>query len=122
MQVVSELAVQREATADFIEAHPVDLVLTRRTQQSDNAGGYVTTETQLLVQRFALTGAGSGRPEVATQVGEVTQYQLQLVGYHTADIREHDTFTLEGGNYRVDFVYPERDYRIVALVLFEGTA
>lgn len=108
-------------TNEFIKANPTSLVLTRHTESPSATGGVDHVETNLLAQDFVISGGASMRPpEATTEAGNIANYTIQLIGYYDADVQDGDTFTIDGGRYQVDFVYPDRDYRTVVQAIYRG--
>lgn len=123
MKVLTEIDALKESTEDFLETNSRLITLTRHTKTRTETGGWVTSETVLEPQSFAIIGPTAGlrrAPEVPTDVGQVASYHLSLVGYPNADVRDSDTFELDGGKYRVDFVFPEHKYKTHAIIVYEG--
>lgn len=121
MKVQTELEAKREATDHFIQDNAISIPLTRHDRTRTPSGGYSDTERVLLAQDFRITGApGLTGAESRVNIGEVTSYGVQIVGYWDADIQDGDTFILNGGRYKITFVYPERSYRTIADAIYQG--
>lgn len=128
MNTVSAIEANREITRDYLKESGFEVVLTRYTRVPSDTGGYTTDSQELAPQIFALIGPQAGlrrSPEEITNVGEVANYNLSLLGHHNANVQDGDTFILDGGKYRVDFVFPDQyraRYETVAVVVYEGRA
>ena len=121
MKVQSELDIQRETTADFIDQLPTSIVLTRSTRTRTGTGGYTEVESSLPAQEFRIIGSSSLlEPERRAEVGEVAGYRVQMVGHWDADVQDGDSFVLNNHRYRVEFVYPERSHRTVVDTVYRG--
>lgn len=126
MKTISIIDVHRRMTKEYLEDAGIELILTRHERVKSDTGGYSTTSRVLDSQIFAIIGPQAGlrrAPEVPSNVGDVAAYNLTLLGYHDADVRDNDTFELDGGRYRVDFVFPDSyraQYEKVCVVVYEG--
>lgn len=121
MKVQTELETKREATNYFIQDNPITIPLTRNDRVRTPTGGYKDEERTLVGQDFRIVGsAGLNQPEAQTNVGTVANYGIQIVGYWDADVEDGDEFTINGGRYKVTFVYPDRAYRTIAQANYQG--
>lgn len=117
------LAENRAATEAFINAAPVDLVLTPRVKQSDGTGGrQMVLGDPRSSQRFSLLEpSNSGYQEpLATRDGQQTTFDFMLLGKYDAVFAEDDVFTYDGKEYKVVTVMADNGYEKRALVLRHG--
>lgn len=120
MKTQTELEGKRQATDAMIRERPTAIILRRSTREPDGTGGYIETDRDLASQDFVITG-NVNQPETTVNLGEIASYGVQLLGYFDADIQDGDTFQLNGGDYQVTFVYPERTYRTIADAIYRGS-
>lgn len=127
MKTVSAVDANRELTQTYLEEAGIELTLKRPVRSRTASGGLTTDSiTELPPQTFALIGPQAGlrrAPEVPADVGLIASYNLTLLGSYDADVKDNDTFELNGGQYRVDFVFPDHyraQYETVCVVVFEG--
>lgn len=127
MKTVSAIDAQREITNTYLEDAGFDIVLNRPVKSRTPSGGLTTDSVTVLpAQRFALPNAQTGlrrSPEAPADVGEISSYNMTLLGYYDADVEENDYFELDGERYRVDFVFPDRyraQYETLCVIVFEG--
>lgn len=113
-----ELLFQRRQTEAMLTAEGVEIVLTRRPEVPDGAGG--TTEgppTNLPPQRMSIieSAPGYGGMEVVTGSGDVAKVGQMVFSEHDLDIQKNDTFVHAGKDWTVETV-DRNDFRTVAKV------
>lgn len=104
----------RQNLKEFINADPIDIVLTRPTLTATAAGGFIRGEPTVLTrQRFRLVPFKRrlSSTQSTTQMGNVSVLEYVLVGRWNANIRRDDEFTMNGDNYRVVSIEPKADDR-----------
>lgn len=100
----SETELHQAQTGRFISANPTDLVLRRKVQQADNAGGIsLGTESDIYSQRVRVVGQRNPLPTI-TPDGRSIVVQKVVVGMGDLDIAEGDTFTYDSLVFRIEYV------------------
>lgn len=120
-----ELVMRRRNVAAFINADPVDVVLTRRSAPIRTpAGGLVSAPdpVPLAPQRVRIVqNIRRFNPGLAnTEAGTIGDYDFLVIGLHTLDIAENDTFQLDGKWWIVTGIHPTRIESILAMIRFRG--
>jgi hypothetical protein len=119
-----ERAVMRKQTKQFIDDNPITVTLYRPgAQHSDGAGG-VTWDpgTDLAPQVMRLITKNQAGDSVSrTNVdGTTVQPDFVLLGEYDADVKNGDTFQLDGVEARVLYVRNDRRYETWAEVYRHG--
>lgn len=97
--------VGRYNTTAWINADPLEVVLVRRTVESDGAGGWIPgPAVNLPTQVMRLVTEPYQQVLRTDYSGTQRRVELVLVGTHDADMVARDTFGLEGVTYSVVFV------------------
>ena len=109
----TELIMRRRNVRAFIEADPIDLVLTRQAEpEKTAAGGYVQgmvpdpLESQLarVIQNKRRFNNGI----VNAEAGEIPHTDYLLLGMHTLDVEEEDWFMWQDRKYKVTGIHKLR--------------
>lgn len=117
----AELAVHRALTKAFVDADATPIRLWRSEWISDGAGGEQRQDPEALdPQQLRLQPRTDGGNPRTTADGEQAIPNYTLIGYHTADIKRWDTFTVNGRRYEVAFVYENQQYEVKAEVFSHG--
>lgn len=122
------MRVMRKNMVVFINADPINIVLSRATKVSTPAGGYVEgTPVLLAPQTFRMTPFKRRLSDFTkdTQDGKIPQADYILTGRWDCDILRGDTFTFNGDDLEVISVEPLSDDRyktdrVVAQVRLQG--
>ena len=116
----TELVMQRRQTRAMIEADPTEIVLTRSTwTRNSTNGGRIADVNELPPQRVRVLAPYISRRGRQNEAFDETLKSMPysketLLCFHTADIERHDLFEIDGIQYRVSFVYNNREYEILA--------
>lgn len=93
---------QRRNTVAFIEADPIDLVLTPHTAEDTPSGGFrLTASEPRTAETLRLIPANDRMPEVRSSAGRVVRPEYTLMGVHSSPMSQWDTFTYRGVVYEV---------------------
>lgn len=116
-----ELAAQRNITAMFIAADPIDVVLLRRPRTDDGAGGKsIGAPVSQPSQRFRLLPQEDGATARTTADGETATPEFMLMGAYNANMQRFDEFVLDDGR-RFEIVYIDnRQYEVKGEAVFLG--
>lgn len=97
-----ELQINRDNTAAFIAADPVELILTRVVKDEDGAGGYKNVKHQMPnSQRFRMIPSNDRMPEVIASNGTYPRPEYTLLGEWDADLMEDDEFEFQEVVYKI---------------------
>lgn len=106
--------VDAEQVALLLETEGIDLVLTRDAleYEDDGEGGTRPVDpapTDLLPQRFAFKAVDRSQRLVSSPDADLDlRSEHVLIGREDADVRRNDVFTIDGEDYKVEFVDPDR--------------
>lgn len=110
-----------EQTNQFVNENPSDIVVTRHTKVDDGAGGHTTTSALLEPQRARLVPtAPSAAVERRTADGEVLTTLYSVVADPSIDMREGDTFLINGIKHEVVIAVGIGGYEFRAEVVRRG--
>lgn len=91
------IATLKKQTRRFINDNPTDIVLMRRVEVEDGAGGFTHTDKPLDPQRMRVVEtAGPGGVTSRNVAGSVDRPQRSIIAELDADIQETDKFTYQG--------------------------
>lgn len=121
---LATLDAQRDATRLLIEHEGREVALKRKPGYvPDGAGGRKRKTGAAQFQGTRLRFFSSVTSEgtyFLRDVGERYEDRHVLIGLFDDDIQEHDTFELDGRNYEVVYVHPDRRYETRAVVYSYG--
>lgn len=118
-----ELLMRRRNVAAFIDADPVDVVLSRATRVRTPAGGWVEgSRTPLSSQRARIVDSVRrfANTQVNTEAGNIPTTAKVLIGLYNMDIEVGDDFTWNDAQWEVTAVKDTREERTVAAVDYYG--
>lgn len=107
-----ELVMRRRNVKAFIEADPVFIELTRNGDPTKTAaGGWTPTAPSVLPRqqfRIVQNKRRYNNGIVNSEAGEIPHTDYLLLGMHTANIEEEDSFIWLGEHYKVTGIYEAR--------------
>lgn len=115
-----ELREQIKTTDDLITSNPVELVFTRpQPAADDGAGGRKPAgqDNDLPPQEVFFQAKMQNPVEVMDERGQRVLSWYVVVGRPDADMRQGDRFMHNGHEYKLAFIYPDRQYQIKAEVV-----
>jgi len=120
-----ELRIKRRNTTAFIQAQPVQVVITRQTKTQNLRGGWDTEPEVLPAQTMRINHTLVGRRARQASPGDETFGDVPyskdvLMGPWDADVQKDDVFVVDGVTYTVDYVYLNRDYETIANIQNTG--
>lgn len=107
----------------LISEDPINLVLHRRTEIPDGAGGFKKgPSTPLPAQRVTILPFKRRMSEliIATEMGDVVDYPYAVVGMYNLDIKRDDEFDWDGEHFVVHAVDVKTEVRTTAQVDYKG--
>jgi hypothetical protein len=97
-------ALHLKQTEAFINENPVDVVVTRRTKQANNSGGWKWTNPQNLDPQ-TMRKVGTTTPvSRETADGKTVLPNAVMIALPDADLQIGDLFTIEGRDHEVVWV------------------
>lgn len=117
-----ELVMQKRQTRAMIDADPseVRFVRTKRTQSQVDGSWIddpITLDPQRITWLYAYIGRRGRQNEPYNESMRAVPYEKDtILGMPDLDVERGDTFTLDGIEYRVSFVYNNREYEKTANV------
>lgn len=110
------LSDQRQATRDLIDSEPTVISLGRFTSSRTPAGGMVKSSDPVAQDAKARFFAPTSSSErfITTADGTRLDVDHVLVGTHDDDLKENDAFTVNGRNFRILWIAPNKEYEIRA--------
>lgn len=116
-----DLATNRKLTKDFIDALPVELVLTPRARVRKPAGGYGwEDQTPRAPQTMTLIEPGGDQRPTVTADGIERVVEFELLGEWNAEMARGDVFTHQGKDWELVEIFYENGYERRALVSGRG--
>lgn len=125
-----ELQVQRDLTAWFIEADPIDIDLIPKSKETVPGGGFQLVDLPPRPsQRFHLIPMSfterpvpsQGFSGSVTEQGAQSKFDFTLLGNWDATVKQNDWWTDERGQrWIVDSVIPYNGYEVKAMVMSYG--
>jgi hypothetical protein len=119
-----ELIMRRRVLGAFIDADPVEIVLTRAGTVSLTAGGGTVrgAPTTLSSQRARIVQAKRRYDNglINSEAGYIPHTDYLLLGRHTLDIAKDDTFTWRGDTWTVTGIHPTRTESFLCSIDFLG--
>lgn len=117
----TELAMQRMMTDRFIDADPVELLVTHSSEKvPDGAGGWTTTPGGSSVVRGRMIPQSDKVPVQHTSEGDRPAPEFVLLCLPEAPLRRYDTFEWRGSTWKVDKVHLKPDYELKGDVSPDG--
>jgi len=115
-----ELIMRRRTVQAFIKEDPVTISFTRLGEPTKSgAGGWIKGEPTTLDPQEARIVQNKRRYNngiVHSEAGEIPHTDYLLIGVHTLDIQNEDTFTWLGENYHVVRIFTARTESVLATI------
>lgn len=119
----AELVVRRRLVKAFIDADPVDIVLTRTSKVATRGAGFkqgTPRDLDPLRGRIVPTKRRWTDPFVVIQPGDVIRYPFLFFCRFDADIEKNDEFEWNGEYFVIVSIDPKREERIQAGIDYLG--
>jgi hypothetical protein len=109
----AELQLQASATRAFILADPEDLILVRRSRQSDGAGGFTyANPVSLAAQTARLIPQSDQTLEVIGSDGRSAHPDWVILMEPGSDLQRYDQFDWRGDLWEVAQIHQKPDYEM----------
>ena len=106
-----EARIQRNLTAEFINADKVPVEITRRERISNGTGGFrLGPPSAIPPQEGRLIPSQYQLPDRETANGTIASPGSLLLLPYDADVKRFDEFTVGQFSFQVVWVYEKRDY------------
>lgn len=118
-----EIQVLRKQTKQFINQHPLEVILVRQELMSDGAGGVthsIIPQEPQIVRLITQLSPGMASLSRMTEDGIETRPDYVLLGEWDANMRTHDYFMKDGIKYELVYVREDRRYETWAEVAYRG--
>jgi len=120
----TELLMRRRNVAAFIDADPVNILITREAEPTKSAaGGYVKAPSATLPQQKARIVQAKRRYDtglINSEAGELPQTDYLLIGNTGIDVKVNDVFQWLGQTYKVLGIHPTRTESTLCAIEFDG--
>ena len=127
----AELVMRRRNVAEFINADPVRITFSRAAEPTKSpAGGYRANSSPAAVippqkARIVHNTRRYKSGLVNSEAGDIPQTDYLLIGSHTLNVEENDTFQWDGidgemKNYKIMGVHPFRKESTLCAIEFDG--
>jgi len=108
----TELVMRRRNVREFIMSDPVEIIISRKGPSTQTAAGGVIPGASMPLPpqtaRIVLNKRRFNNGIVNSEAGDIPHTDYLLVGMHTLDIQDEDTFLWMGNHYKVTGKYDNR--------------
>lgn len=115
-----EMMMRRRNVAAFIKADPVLITISRAGEPEKSlAGGWVKTPPTTLPPqqaRIVLNKRRFNNGLINSEAGDIPHTDFLIIGKHTLNLEEEDTFLWQGRNYHVTGIHKLRTESMLASI------